>query len=199
MAERLVTKNGEFQVELNPGEEYTLIAYKEGFLNAQSKVSTKGLNQATEFHLDFQQTPTDKPIVIDNILYETGKWDLLPVSEVSLDNLVEILTINPTIRVEIQSHTDEVGGASFNMELSQKRADEVVRYLVEKGVVAERLIAKGYGENKPFLVSNKMSRRYSFLTVDDQLSESYLSTLEPAQLEIAKSLNRRTEFQVIEE
>ena len=199
LTERLVTKNGEFQVELNPGEEYILIAYKEGFLNAQTKVSTKGLNQATEFHLDFHQTPTDNPIIIDNILYETGKWSLLPVSETSLDNLVEILTINPTIRIEIQAHTDEVGGDSFNMDLSQKRADEVVRYLVEKGVDAKRLIAKGYGENKPYRVSNKVSRRYPFLTVEDQLSESFLSTLEPSQLEIAKSLNRRTEFQVIKE
>ncbi len=199
MTERLVTKNGEFQVELSPGEEYILIAYKEGFLNTQTKVSTKGLNEATEFHLDFHQTPTDKPIAIDNILYETGKWNILPVSETSLDNLVEILTINPTIRIEIQAHTDEVGGAAFNMDLSQKRADEVVRYLVEKGVGAERLIAKGYGENKPYLVSNRVSRRYRFLTVGDQLSESFLSTLEPSELEIAKSLNRRTEFQVIKE
>ncbi len=194
---KLVTSNGEFQVELLPDNEYTLIAYKKGFLNAQSKISTKGLNEAQEFQVEFKQTPTDNPIRLEQIYYETGKWELLTSSKKSLDELVNILQINPNIQIEVSAHTDEVGAEAFNLELSQKRANEVVRYLIEKGISAKRLIAKGYGEKKPFIVNAKVAKNIEFLEREAMLSPKFISSLDEAQQEIAKSLNRRTEFEVI--
>ncbi len=194
---RITSNNGQFQAELLPDNEYTLIAYKKGFLNAQVKISTRGLNEAQNFNIEFKQTPTDKPIQLQDIYYETGKWDLQAQSKKSLDELVEILKINPEVRIELSSHTDEVGEANFNMELSQKRATSVVDYLKQKGISEKRLVAKGYGELKPLLVGAKLAKSLVFLKVGNELSPSFVSTLSPEQQEIAKSLNRRTEFEVI--
>ncbi|MGQ8337349.1 OmpA family protein [Sunxiuqinia sp. A32] len=194
---KLVTNNGKFQLELLPDNEYTLIAYKKGFLNAQAKISTIGLNNAKEFKLDFKQKPTDNPIRLENIFYETGKWELLPTSQKSLDELIGILNINPDINIEISAHTDEVGADNFNLELSQKRANEVVNYLKQKGIASSRLQAKGYGEKKPYIANTKLARKMKFLQSGVSLSSTYVSTLNTEQQEIAKSLNRRTEFEVI--
>ncbi len=193
------TDKGKFQVGLKPETDYAIMVFKKGFLNAQAKISTRGLRDAFEFNLDFKQTPTDQPIQIDDINYETGKWDLKPKSRVSLDKLIEVLAINPAISVEIMSHTDDVSDAAFNMELSQKRADEVVRYLVQKGVAQKRLKAKGYGESLPFRVKRKTAKKYPFLKEGDVLSLKYIEQLSGQQLQdIARSLNRRTEFRVLE-
>ena len=195
----LKTDKGKFQVDLKPETDYAIMVFKKGYLNAQAKISTRGLRDAFEFNLDFKQTPTDQPIKIDDINYEFGKWDLLPESRASLDKLVEVLAINPDISVEIMSHTDDVGDAAFNMELSQKRADEVVRYLVQKGVAQQRLKPKGYGESLPFRVKQKTAKEYSFLKEGNVLELKYIEQLPNLQnQEIARKLNRRTEFRVLE-
>lgn len=193
------TEKGAFRTELQPEADYAIMVFKKGFLNAQAKISTRGLREAFEFNLDLKQTPTDQPIRIDDINYEFGKWELLAASRSSLDKLAEVLAINPEISVEIMSHTDDVGDAAFNMELSQKRADEVVRYLVQKGVASKRLIAKGYGESIPFKVRIKTANRFSFLKVGEILNGKYIDQLDSQQKqETAHSLNRRTEFRVLQ-
>ncbi len=195
----LKTDKGKFQVDLKPETDYAIMVFKKGYLNAQAKISTRGLRDAFEFNLDFKQAPTDQPIKIDDINYEFGKWDLLPESRTSLDKLVEVLAINPDISVEIMSHTDDVGDAAFNMELSQKRADEVVRYLVQKGVAQQRLKPKGYGESLPFRVKQKTAKEYSFLKEGNVLELKYIEQLPNLQnQEVARKLNRRTEFRVLE-
>jgi len=192
------TDKGKFHAELKPEADYAIMVFKKGYLNAQAKITTRGLRKAFEFNLDFKQTPTDKPIRIDNINYETGKWELMPASCASLDKLVETLVINPNISVEIMSHTDDTGDAAFNMELSQKRANEVVRYLVQKGVAPTRLKAKGYGESLPFRVRMKTAKQYPFLKEGDVLDLKQINRLPDQQSQdIARSLNRRTEFRVI--
>lgn len=193
------TDKGNFQADLKPEADYAIMVFKKGYLNAQAKISTRGLREAFEFNLDFKQTPTDQPIRIDDINYETGKWDLLPASRASLDKLVEVLAINPDISVEIMSHTDDVGDATFNMELSQKRADEVVRYLVQKGIAQNRLKPKGYGESLPLRVKTKTAKKYSFLKEGDVLGIKYIEQLSDQQKQdVARSLNRRTEFRVLQ-
>ena len=192
------TEKGRFQAELKPETDYAIMVFKKGYLNAQAKISTRGLRDAFEFNLEFQQMPTDQPIIIDDINYETGKWDLLPESRISLEKLAEVLAINPEITVEIMSHTDDVGDAAFNMELSQKRANEVVRYLTQKGVSSSRLKPKGYGESLPFRVRFKTAKKYPFLKEGDLLGEKYIEQLSQKEQEIARSLNRRTEFRVLE-
>ncbi|MBU3713821.1 MAG: OmpA family protein [Ferruginibacter sp.] len=84
-----------------------------------------------------------------NIQYATGSYKLLASSYKSLDNVVELLQKDPSLLINIDGHTDNVGNAALNKTLSQNRADEVKKYLVSKGVSADRLTATGYGSDKP--------------------------------------------------
>ncbi|HYM93341.1 MAG TPA: OmpA family protein, partial [Chitinophagaceae bacterium] len=97
-------------------------------------------------------------------------FDLKPVSQVEFDKLVELLNDNPGLKVEISGHTDNVGKPADNLVLSNNRAKSVVTYLISKGIAANRLSFKGYGETKP---------------VADNTTEE------------GRALNRRTEMKVI--
>ncbi|HPB06168.1 MAG TPA: OmpA family protein, partial [Prolixibacteraceae bacterium] len=192
------SEDGKFQFRMQPETEYIFAAFKEGFLNAKKIISTVGLEDSKNFDVSLRLTPTDAPINVDNINYEFGKFDLLPGSIQSLDSLVTLLELNPTIVIEIMSHTDFVGSAQFNSELSQKRAQSVVNHLISKGINPARLVAKGYGETWPKKVTKKIAKQYDFFNAGDELSEEYINKLQTdEQKEIAKSLDRRTEFRVL--
>lgn len=87
-------------------------------------------------------------VIIENIYYESGAWAILPDAEKVLQKAIDALKANPALVLEVQSHTDAVAGDDFNMELSQKRANAVVDYLVSKGIDKKRLTAKGFGETQ---------------------------------------------------
>lgn len=192
------SEDGKFQYKMAPETEYIFAAFKEGFLNSKKVISTIGLEDSKSFEINLKLTPTDAPINVDNINYEFGKFDLLPGSIKSLDSLVTLLELNPTIVVEIMSHTDFVGSVQFNSELSQKRAQSVVNYLISKGINPGRLVAKGYGKTWPKKVTRTMAKQYDFLKAGDELTEEFINKLATEeQKEIAKSLDRRTEFRVL--
>jgi hypothetical protein len=89
------------------------------------------------------------PIELENIFFDLDKADLRPESMVSLDKLVETLNDNPAIIIELGSHTDFRASDEYNNDLSKRRAQSVVNYLIEKGIARDRLVAKGYGETTP--------------------------------------------------
>jgi peptidoglycan-associated lipoprotein len=194
---RIRTQNGKFQLRLQPETDYIFAAFKDGYLRDKAIASTAGLNDSKDFRFSMYLTPTSSPINIDNINYEFGSWELLPESKTSLDSLVQILIFNPTITIELMAHTDHVGSDQFNFDLSQKRAQSVVDYLIEKGIHPQRLAAKGYGETWPKTVTRKLAQQHDFLKRNDELTESFISALTPEQQEIAKAMNRRTEFRVL--
>ncbi len=194
---RMRTQNGKFQLKLQPETDYVFAAFKDGYLRDKASASTIGLEDSKDFSFKLYLTPTDSPINIENINYEFGSWELLPESKSSLDSLVQILVLNPTITIELMSHTDHVGSDQFNFDLSQKRAQSVVDYLIEKGINQQRLVAKGYGETWPKVVTKELAQKYDFLKRGDELTEEFINKLTPEQQEIAKSLNRRTEFRVL--
>jgi outer membrane protein OmpA-like peptidoglycan-associated protein len=90
-----------------------------------------------------------REIVLDNVYFDTGRSSLKPSSHKALNDLVEILKLKKTMVVEIQGHTDNAGSEQSNQELSQARAEEVKKYLVARGVPAERIVATGYGQSRP--------------------------------------------------
>lgn len=194
---KMRTQNGTFKMKLKPETEYIFAAFKDGFLRDKAMASTVGLEDSRDFKFELFLTPTDSPVKIENINYEFGSWELLPESKVALDTLVQILKFNPTITIELMAHTDHVGSDQFNFELSQKRAQSVVDYLIEKGISPQRLVAKGYGETWPKTVTRELAKKYDFLKRNDVLAEEFISKLTPEQQEIAKALNRRTEFRVL--
>ncbi|MDF2456025.1 MAG: peptidoglycan-associated lipoprotein [Cytophagaceae bacterium] len=118
----------------------------------------------------------EKPVVgskyvLRNLYYDFDKADLRKESHTELNNLLKLLQGSPNMKIEIGSHTDDMGSKDYNYSLSQRRAQSVVNWLIEKGINASRLIPKGYGEDEP-LVSN-----------DDEKE--------------GRELNRRTEVKIL--
>jgi outer membrane protein OmpA-like peptidoglycan-associated protein len=91
-------------------------------------------------------------LIIENIYYPSGSFDVLPEAEVVINKAIEALKSNPKLRIEVQAHTDAVAGDDYNMELSQKRSNTVVAFMVANGIDKRRLLAKGFGETQ---LSNK--------------------------------------------
>jgi len=94
--------------------------------------------------------------VLEQIQFDTGKWTIKAQVYPALDDVVAVLKRNPTLRVEIQGHTDNIGSEAYNRKLSGDRARAVMEYLVKKGVQAKRLSATGYGSSRP-IASNDTS------------------------------------------
>jgi peptidoglycan-associated lipoprotein len=191
-------RDGSFKFMLVGGVDYVFIASREGYLKGKERETTKGLTQSTEFETEIYLSPIDKPIEIENIFFELDKADLRPESIVSLDQLVETLNDNPNITIELGSHTDARASDAYNLDLSRRRAQSVVNYLISKNIARDRLIAKGYGESTPKVVDRKDNEAYPFLPVGTKLTEEYINSLKDEdQQEMAHFLNRRTEFKVI--
>lgn len=117
-----------------------------------------------------------KPIVINNVWYDYNEATLRPESKVVLEGIVTLLNDNPKLKIELGAHTDAVGGLDYNQKLSQMRAQACVDYIVSKGIMADKIFARGYGEQKPvapnFLPGGKDNPK-------------------------GRQLNRRTEFTIL--
>ena len=193
-----VMNDGSYRVRVTPGVKYVLLGTCKGYLNAMQELTTDSTEGNMEYQLDFALASITKPVLIDNIFYEYDKATLTAESAASLDELVGLLELNPNVTIELGSHCDSRGGESYNLRLSQARAESVVEYLVKNGVDKERLTATGYGESAPKSVSKKMSEKYDFLKEGDLLTEEFINALESEEhREICHALNRRTEFQVL--
>ena len=147
--------------------------------------------------LQFPLPPINVPVLIDNIFYEFDKATLTDESKASLDRLVKLLVENPNVVIELSSHCDYRGSDAYNQKLSQQRAQNVVDYLVSHGVDSLRLRAKGYGKQRPRIVSKRMAETYPFLTQGDTLTAAKIQALGAKEAEIANALNRRTAFRVL--
>lgn len=192
--------DGTFRFMLQPNTDYVFIASKEGYLNGKGRETTKGQDQSRDFRATIYIASIAKPIELSNsnVFYDFAKWDLRPEAMVSLDKLVETLIDNPNITIELMSHTDSRDTEEFNLELSQKRAQSVVDYLIEKGIRTDRLSAKGYGESMPKVVTKRIAEEYNFLNENDVLTVAFIDRLPTVeQKEIAHQMNRRTEFRVL--
>ncbi len=145
-------KNGDFSYTLEPNKEYTIVGMKDGFPSNIEKISTKGLSKSQTFYvnleLSIKSLEVGSVMELKNIYYDLNKADIRSDAAAVLDNLVRVLKENPTIKIELSSHTDSRSSDEYNMELSQRRADTAVQYLISQGIDEKRLIAKGYGESK---------------------------------------------------
>jgi peptidoglycan-associated lipoprotein len=112
--------------------------------------------------------------------------------------LVKILNDNPAITIELAAHTDSRASDEYNDELSQKRAETVVTFLIEKGINKQRLVAKGYGKRVPRILTTNITRDGYTFDQGTKLTEEYILSLSDVKKrEAAYQLNRRTEFSVI--
>jgi len=150
---------------LKPNTDYVFVASREGYLNGKERETTKGQDQSTDFRTTIYLSNIRETIELSNsnVFYDFDRWDLRPEAMVSLDQLIETLSDNPTITIELMSHTDNRGEDEFNIELSQKRAQSVVNYLIERGVDPTRLSARGYGEEMPKVITVRDSETNDFI------------------------------------
>lgn len=190
--------NGVYEFKLNPNTDYIAVSTAAGYLNQKSLFTTVGLEGSHTFQDTLLMFSTAKPIEIPNIFYEYGSAALNPDSRAALDRLVELMRDNPDIIIELAAHTDSRGTDEANLNLSQRRAQAVVDYLIREGIYEERMYAVGYGESEPKAVDKAMAAEHSFLKLGSGLTEQYINTLRTEeQKEIAHQLNRRTELQVL--
>lgn len=190
-------KDGRFNRKLKKKTDYVFAVYKDGYFMGKGKFSTIGLTQSHDFRPVVVLVALAKTFEISNINYDFGKTTLKEESKPTLDSLAEILKDNPNLTIELSSHSDMVGGEEINMEISQKRAQSVVDYLVERGINPERMVAVGYGKSKPKIVTKELAKRYGFFKENDSLDDTFVNKLKEEEKVIANALNRRTEFKVL--
>lgn len=161
MSDFTTGNDGKFLFRVYENENYTLIGETDGYLVKRQLYTTRGksvpleslkeliTNITLDTILVLDRLEKNKIFVLNNIYFELDQSDIRPDAARELDKLVELLNDNPEIKIEMSSHTDSIASNSYNMALSQRRAESTVAYLVKKGIDPQRLVAKGYGESKP--------------------------------------------------
>ena len=168
---------------IKEGVSYSILAEREGYLVVKDQITTVGLTESTTFVKEYFLQPTIKEIILPQVLYPVDEYVLTDQAKDSLEVLYQTMADNPNIVIELRSHTDSRKTSRYkggNMELSQKRAQSCVNYLVVKGIEPERMKPVGRGAEEP-------------LITDAQISK--MATKE--EKEAAHQLNRRTDFKVV--
>ncbi|MBX9850711.1 MAG: OmpA family protein [Cytophagaceae bacterium] len=168
VAPKYIREDGTYEFDLVDNNDYLLVIQGEDFFRIEEK-----------FHLDGDTTiDKEAPSIKYNkfkfqtLEFQPGKWDILPEMDADLDKVVSFLVDHPTFKCKISGHTDSKGDQLSNLELSQKRADAIKKYIVEKGYIDEsRIEAVGFGSEKPIVAEEK--------TEDD------------------RRINRRVEFELL--
>jgi outer membrane protein OmpA-like peptidoglycan-associated protein len=141
-------EEGILRVRLEPNCTFYVAGRKLGYLDDNEVVSTMGITQSSEMAavLELIEIKEDLVIELKNIYYDYGRYYIREDAVGDLDNLAGLMEQYPSLKIEISSHTDSRGSDEYNKGLSQKRAETCVDYLVTKGISADRLVARGYGE-----------------------------------------------------
>jgi peptidoglycan-associated lipoprotein len=142
--------DGRYKFNLDKNSDYSLTAEKTSFRSDGATLTTQKLTVSTELKQDLLLEPIviNKAIRIENIYYDFDKSNIRPDAAKELDKLVKIMLDNPTIWIELGSHTDSRGNDQYNQWLSQSRANSAVQYIIDRGISKNRITAKGYGESQ---------------------------------------------------
>jgi outer membrane protein OmpA-like peptidoglycan-associated protein len=171
---RALTSNrvtGEFVTSLPLRSRYALLAEAPGYLFYSQHFDLRESDQAYELRVPLEKPRKGSTIRLRNVFFEFDRADIKPESEVELLEVVRLLQAHPKWKVEVQGHTDSVGTVMYNQQLSQRRAEAVRQFLIQRGIKAERIQARGYGSSRP---------------------------IAPNTTEEGRALNRRTEILFIE-
>lgn len=171
--------DGSFKFNLEESSDYGLRGDKTNFRSDSDSTSTVDLTYSAiiERDLYLEMIALNKPVRLKNIYYDFDKWNIRKDAAIELDKLVKILKDNPTIWIELGSHTDSRGNDQHNQRLSQSRANSAVQYIIDQGINKNRITAQGYGESH---LLNRCGNGVKCSEADHQL-------------------NRRTEFTVVKQ
>ena len=149
-------EDGFFTFELKENTDYSFFASREDYLNNTGFFSSKGIGkdpnnpeQTFETEIVLDKIYFNREIALENIYYDLDDDKIREDAQPTLRDLAENLKLNPDLRIQMASHTDCRGNDAYNENLSQRRAQSAVNYLISLGIDPERLQAKGYGENRP--------------------------------------------------
>lgn len=167
------SSTGKYLATLPSGKNYGLVVKCEGYLFHSENFNLPDSADFQEFNLDIalKKIEIGSTIVLKNIFFDSGKSTIRAESTNELARLIKLLKDNPNLKIELSSHTDNIGSDDYNMKLSTERSKSVVDYLIAHSIPSYRLIPKGYGETQPIESNNTEAGRQS---------------------------NRRTEFKILE-
>jgi outer membrane protein OmpA-like peptidoglycan-associated protein len=164
-------EKGNYLITLPVGKDYAFNVNRKGYLFYSDNFSlTTKSSDSTEKNIPLQPIEVNASVVLKNIFFDYNKYEVKSASQVELDKVVQLLTDNPSIKIQIAGHTDNIGNAADNLKLSENRAKAVIAYLSSRGIDAKRLSFKGFGAAQP-IADNKT--------------------------EEGRALNRRTELKVV--
>ncbi len=154
-------ENGRYLIVLAEGSEYALYVSKPGYLfNSASFVFEEGQDiKAVTRDIELEPIESGSVSILNNIFFETDKYELKEKSKTELNNVIRFLEQNPDVKIEISGHTDDVGTATYNMNLSRRRAESVYQYLINQGVDDNRLNSSGYGQTNPAFPNDSEENR----------------------------------------
>ncbi len=167
------SSTGKYLVTLPSGNNYGIAIRKEGYMFHSENFIIADTLSFQEFVLNIKMKKIEvgNSVVLKNIFFDFDQSKIRSESINELNSLVKLLKDNPKIKVEISSHTDNIGSEDYNQKLSESRCKAVIDYVISKGIIANRLIPKGYGESK---------------------------AIDSNDTELGRQNNRRTEFKILE-
>jgi len=149
-------ETGNYLITLPVGKDYAFNVNRKGYLffSDNFPLSKKSPDSTYKIDIALQPLEANATIVLRNIFFDVNKFDLKPESQVELDNVVKLMKDNPTLKIQINGHTDNVGKPADNLALSNNRAKSVVEYITLKGIDAKRLSYQGFGATQPVADNN---------------------------------------------
>lgn len=165
-------EQGNYLITLPVGKDYAFNVNRKGYLfySDNFQLIKHSADSVYEKNIPLQPLEANASIILKNIFFDINKFDLKPESEAELDKIILLLNDNPTLKIQINGHTDSVGKTADNLKLSENRAKSVVNYLITNGIDPKRLSAKGFGASAPLALN---------------------------RTEEGRALNRRTEMKVV--
>jgi outer membrane protein OmpA-like peptidoglycan-associated protein/tetratricopeptide (TPR) repeat protein len=144
-------ETGTYLVTLPVGKDYAFNVNRKGYLFYSENFPLSNNVPDSTYNIDIPLEPlhANATVILKNIFFDVNRYELKPESSTELDNIVELLKENPSLKIQINGHTDNVGKPADNLKLSNNRANAVIQYLIAKGIDPKRLSSKGWGETQP--------------------------------------------------
>jgi outer membrane protein OmpA-like peptidoglycan-associated protein len=154
-------KSGSYRITLAQGKNYGIRAAAKGYLSVNENLELISITQYTELEKNLYLVPIEvgEAIQLNNVFFEQGKPILKPESYPELDRLVTLMKENPSIKIELGGHTDNVGNQNALMKLSEDRVLSVKSYLEKNGIAKDRVTGKGYGSTQPIASNDTEANR----------------------------------------
>src|SRR5690606_19345422 len=147
---------GNYLITLPVGKDYAFNVNRKGYLfySDHYSLKDKSPDSTYEKNIPLQPVEINAAVVLKNIFFDLGKHELKNESLAELEKLVQFLKDNPTVTIQVEGHTDQIGSAADNLKLSENRAKSVRNFLLENGITPNRITAKGFGATRPIADNN---------------------------------------------